>query len=181
MCLINEGHSAILNDKAEAARCHLLFSSVFKLLSKWTTAVRARCCDPFRKIRKWWNPKFQSVMDVSSRFGVCVRSPSCTWCYLHSSNAFSVARESERNRCTCQIRVTIWETVYNYPFVSPPFSKIEMMIIQHISLLEVQRSIKNQVCSYLIAKDGWTTTMSNQSNAERKFSIRKIKVYWLFN
>lgn len=131
MCLINEGHSAILNDKAEAARCHLLFFSVFKLLSKWTTAVRARCCDPFRKIRKWWNPKFQSVMDVSSRFGVCEVTP-CTWCHLYNRITFlwrgerkkkkkRRARgregEGERGMHMSNASATIRETVYNYLFV----------------------------------------------------------------
>lgn len=99
------------------------FFSVFKLLSKWTTAVRARCCDPFRKIRKWWNPKFQSVMDVSSRFGVCEVTP-CTWCHLHNRITFlwrkkkgERAREREREMHMSNASATIRETVYNYLFV----------------------------------------------------------------
>jgi len=92
------------------------FFSVFKLLSKWTTAVRARCCDPFRKIRKWWNPKFQSVMDVSSRFGVCVRSPPCTWCYLHSRITLLWKKKKKKMHMS-SVSVTIRDAVYNYPFV----------------------------------------------------------------
>ena len=99
------------------------FFSVFKLLSKWTTAVRARCCDPFRKIRKWWNPKFQSVMDVSSRFGVCEVTP-CTWYHLHNRITFQWRgkkkereREGERETHMSNASATIRETVYNYLFV----------------------------------------------------------------
>lgn len=74
---------------------------------------------PLERSGKWWNPKFQSVMDVSSRFGVCVRSPRA-WCHLHNRITFQWRKKREREERETHMSnasATIRETVYNYLFV----------------------------------------------------------------
>lgn len=122
MCLINEGHSAALNDKAETARCHLLFSRFLNCflneLQLWgpgaVIPLERSGNDEIQNFKVWW----MSAPDL-----VCVRSPRAPGAISTTELLFSGekkrARERGREREThmSNASATIRETVYNYLFV----------------------------------------------------------------
>lgn len=124
MCLINEGHSAILNDKAEAARCHLLFSRFLNCflneLQLWgpgaVIPLERSGNDEIQNFKVWW----MSAPDL-----VCVRSPHAPGTISTTELLFCGGKKKKRERRRGRKRemhmsnasATIRETVYNYLFV----------------------------------------------------------------
>lgn len=119
MCLINEGHSAALNDKAETARCHLLFSRFLNCflneLQLWgpgaVIPLERSGNDEIQNFKVWW----MSAPDL-----VCVRSPRAPGAISTTELLFSgekKEREGERETHMSNASATIRETVYNYLFV----------------------------------------------------------------
>lgn len=116
MCLINEGHSAILNDKAEAARCHLLFSRFLNCflneLQLWgpgaVIPLERSGNDEIQNFKVWW----MSAPDLV-----------CVWGHPHAPGAISTAeslycgKKKKKKMHMSSISVTIRDAVYNYPFV----------------------------------------------------------------